>query len=138
MYITRPNNLFSLTKTITNCQKANWTSFEHFEDFTSYQPHSTNVHEINKHLIKTIFNVDKLFIPKENHKSINCIHLPMHICKLIHHCYHVHKQNRSDPQIFTLNNHIHTKNTLTKLITNTYSYLLLGTIAKPYNKKPPT
>ena len=41
-----------------------------------------------------------------NQNSSNYTHLPMHICKLIHHCNCIHKQNRSGPQIITLNNYI--------------------------------
>ena len=92
---------------ITNYQKADWTSFkQHVEDFISYRPHSTNLHEANKHLIKTILNADRLFIPKGNQKSTNHTHLVMPICKLIYHCNHICKQNISYPQIITLNNHI--------------------------------
>ena len=67
---------------------------------------STNVHDANKHLITAILNTNKLFIPKGNHSSINHTHLPMYIHKLFHHCKHVWKENRSDPQIITLNNNI--------------------------------
>ena len=53
----------------------------------------------------------------------------MHIHKLVHHRNHIREQNRSDPRIITLNNHINKQiyehktkpgnNILTKLITNT-------------------
>ena len=98
------------TKTITNYQKADWTSFkQHVENLISCRHDRINVYEANKHLIKEILNADRLFIPKGNHNSTNHIHLPMHIRKLIHHfanCNLIRKQNRSDPQIITLNNHI--------------------------------
>ena len=58
------------TKTITNYQKANWTLFkQHVENTISCRPHSTNVHETNKHLIKAILDADRLFIPKGNHSN---------------------------------------------------------------------
>ena len=115
---------------MTNYQKVNWTSFkEHVENFISYRPHSTNVQEANKHLIKAILDANRIFIPKRNHNSTNHTHLPMHIHKPILHRNHICKQNRSDPQIITLNNHINKQimntkqtpgnNILTKLITNT-------------------
>ena len=118
------------TKTITNYQKANWTSFkQHVKNLIPCRPHRTNVHEANKHLIKAILDADRLFIPKGNYNNTNHTHLSMHICKLIHHRNHIHKQNRSDPQIITLDNHInkqiHEQKTVTwkqhwtKLITNT-------------------
>ena len=44
IYITRPT-CFHFTKTITNCKKADWTSFkQHVENLICYRPHSTNVH----------------------------------------------------------------------------------------------
>ena len=52
------------TKTLKNYQMANWASFKHVEDLISCRPHSTNVHEANKHLIKAILDADRLFIPK--------------------------------------------------------------------------
>ena len=70
------------------------------------KPHSTNVNEANKHLIKAILNADRLFNPEESHNNTNHIHLLMHIHRFIHHYNHIPKQNRSDPQIITLNNHI--------------------------------
>ena len=72
----------------------------------TYHSQCTNVHEANKHLIKAILDADRLFILKGNHNSTNHSHLPMHICKLIHHHNHIRKQNRSNLQIITLNNHI--------------------------------
>ena len=90
---------------------------------------------------------NRLFICKGNHSSINHTHLPMHIHKLIHYCSQLCKQNRSDPQIITLNNHINKQihehktlgnNILTKLIANTIHTSLWGTITKLSNKKPPT
>ena len=71
----------------------------------------------------------------------------MHIHKLIHHHNHIYKQNRSDPQIITLNNHInkqiheHKTNTwkqhLDKIDHKHNPHSLLGTIAKLSNKKQP-
>ena len=60
---------FHFTKIITNYQKADWTSFkEHVKNIISYRPHSTNVHEANKHLIKATLDADRLilfnFIPE--------------------------------------------------------------------------
>ena len=43
-------------------------------------------------------------LKKSNSK--NHTHLPMHIQKRIHHCNHISKQNKLEPQIITLNNHI--------------------------------
>ena len=87
------------TKTITNYQKPDWTLFkQHIENLISHRPHK------HKHLIKAILDADRLFIPTTNHNSSNHSHLPMHICKLIYHCNHIHKQNKSDPQITILNN----------------------------------
>ena len=52
------------TKTITNYQTADCTSFKQYiENLNSCRPHSTNVHEANKHLIKAILDADRLFIP---------------------------------------------------------------------------
>ena len=102
----------------------------------SFKPHSTNVHEANKHLIKAIWDADRLFIPKGNHNSTNHTHLPMHICKFIHHCNHIRNQ------IITLNNHINKQ--IHKHKTNTWkqqkhnSHSLWGTIAQLSNKKQPT
>ena len=72
----------------------------------------------------------------------------MHIRKLIYHCSHICKQNRPDPQIITLNNHInkqiheHKTNTwkqhLDKIDRKHNPHSLWGTIAKLFNKKPPT
>ena len=60
------------TKTITNYQKANWTSFkQHVKNLISCRSHSTNVHEANKHLIKAILDADRLFISKGNYNSSN-------------------------------------------------------------------
>ena len=44
---------------------------QHVENLISCRPQSTNVHEANKHLSKAILDVDRLFIPKENHNSSN-------------------------------------------------------------------
>ena len=111
-------------------------------------PTALTFHEANKHLIKAILDANSLFIPKENHNSTNHTHLPMHICKLIHHHNHIHKQNRLDPQIITLNNHINKQ--IHKHKTNTWKQHLdkidhkhnphsqWGTIAKLSNKKQPT
>ena len=62
--------------------------------------------EANKHLIKANLDADRLYILKGNYNSTNHTHLPMHICKLIHHHNHIHKQNRLDLQMITLNNNI--------------------------------
>ena len=72
----------------------------------------------------------------------------MHICRLIHHRNHIRKQNRSDPQIITLNNHIniqiheHKTNTWKQHLDKIYHKHNLhspwGTIAKLSNKKQPT
>ena len=90
--------------------KADWTSFkQHVEHLISNRSHTTNVHEANKHLIKAILDASfsaRLFIPKKNQNITNHTHLPMHICMLIHHHNHIRKQNRSDPKITILNNHI--------------------------------
>ena len=69
----------------------------------------------------------------------------MHIRKFIHHRNHIPKQNRSDPQIITLNNHInkqiheHKTNTrkhhLDKFDHKHNLHYLSGTIAKLSNKK---
>ena len=46
--------------------KGNQISFrQHVEDLISYRPHTTKVHETSKHLIKAIFDADRLFILKE-------------------------------------------------------------------------
>ena len=97
----------------------------------------------NKHFIKAVLDPDRLFILKGNYT-----HLPMHICKLIHHHNHIYQQNRSDLPIFTLNNHInkqiheHKTNTwkqhLDKIDHKHNLHSLWGTIAKLSNKKPPT
>ena len=66
-------------------------------------------------------------------------HLPVHICKLIHHRNHIHKQNQSDPQIITLNNHINKQ--IHEHKTNTWKQhldSLWDTITKLSNKKQPT
>ena len=93
-------------------------------------------------------DADRLFIPKGNHNNTNHTHLPIHICKLVHHHNHIHKQNRPDPQIITLNNHInkqihkHKTNTwkqhLDKIDHKHNPHTLLGTIAQLSNKKQPT
>ena len=151
VYITRPKPVHShFTKTITNYQKADWTSFkQHVENIISCRSHSTNVHKVNKHLIKAILNADRLFIPKGNYNSSSHIHLPMYrpICKLIHHGNHICQQSRLDPQIITLNNYInkqiheHKTNTwkqhLDKIDHKPNSHSLWATIAKLSNKKPP-
>ena len=72
----------------------------------------------------------------------------MHIRKLIHHRYHIRKQNRSNSQIITISNHInkeiyeHKTNTwiqhLDKIDHKHNSHFLWGTIAKLSNKKQPT
>ena len=69
----------------------------------------------------------------------------MHTHKLIVHCNHIHKQNRSDPQIITLNNHINKqihkhktnawKQHLDKIDHKHNPHSLWGTIAKLSNKK---
>ena len=112
--------------------------------FPAY-PHNTNVHEANKHLIKAILDADRLFIPKRNHNSTNHSHLPMHISKRIHHRNYIRKQNRSDPQIITLSNHIKKqlhehkaktlKQHLDKIDHKHNPHSLWGTIAKLSNKK---
>ena len=90
------------TKTITNYQKSIWTSFKHhIKDLIFYRPHSTNVHEANKHFVEAILDADRLFIFTENENSTNCTHLPRHICKLLQQRNHSCKRNRS-PQIITL------------------------------------
>ena len=62
-------------KTITNYQKANWTSFkQNDENLISCRPHSTNVHERIKHLIKAILDADRLFFRKGNHNGLNHTH----------------------------------------------------------------
>ena len=113
------------------------------------RPHSTNAHEANmRHLIKAILDADRLFILKENHNSTNYTHLPMHIRKLIHHRNHICKQNRSDPQIITLNNHINKqihddktntwKQHLDKIDRKHNPHSLWATITKLFNKKHAT
>ena len=72
----------------------------------------------------------------------------MHICNLIHYYNHIGKQNRSDPQIITLKNHInkkiheHKTNTwiqhLDKIDHEHNPHSLWGTIAKLSNEKLPT
>ena len=70
-------------KTKTNNQKADSTSFkQHVENLITCRHHSTNVHNANKHLIKTILGIDRFFIPKGNHNSTNHTRLPTHICSL--------------------------------------------------------
>ena len=50
---------FHFTKTITNYQKANRTSFKRYvENLISYRTQITNVHEANKHFIKAILDAD--------------------------------------------------------------------------------
>ena len=97
-------------------------------------------------LSRKILEADRLFIPKGDHNSTNHTHSLMHICKLIHHCNHICKQNRSDPHIITFNNHInkqiheHKTNTwkqyLDKIDHKHNPHSLWGTIAKLSNKKP--
>ena len=86
-----------------------------------------------------------LIIPKRNHNSTNQTHLPMHMSKLIHQRNHIRKQNRSDPQIITLNNHINKqihehktnirKQHLYKIDHKLNPHFLWGTIAKLSGKK---
>ena len=72
----------------------------------------------------------------------------MHIHKVIHHSNHICKQNRLDTAIISLNNHInkqiHKQKTLKwKQHLDKFDYehnlhSMWGTIAKPFNKNPPT
>ena len=72
----------------------------------------------------------------------------MHIHKVIHHSNHICKQNRLDTAIISLNNHInkqiHKQKTLKwKQHLDKFNYehnlhSMWGTIAKPFNKNPPT
>ena len=63
----------------------------------------------------------------------------MYIRKLIHHRNHFRKQNRSDPRIITLNNHINKhEQQLDKIDHKHNLYSLWDTMAKLSNKKPPT
>ena len=79
-YLISKQLAFTSLKTITNYQKADWTPFKQLvENLITCRPHSTNVHEANKHLSKATFDTDRLFIPKGNHISTNHTHLPMHI-----------------------------------------------------------
>ena len=101
------------TKTITNYQKVDWTSFkQHVKDFISFRQHSTNH-----------------------------THSPIHIHKLIQCCNHIHKQNGSEQQIITLNNYInkqiheHKANTWKKIDLEHNLHSLWGTIAKLSNKQ---
>ena len=82
----------------------------------------------------------------QQHKSLSPTY---HIRKLIHHHNHIHKQNKSNPKTFTLNNHInkqiheHKTNTwkkhLDKIDHKHNSHSLWCTIAKKsINKKHPT
>ena len=74
--------------------------------------------------------------------------LLLHIRKFIHHCNHTRKQNRSESQMITFNNHInrqiheHKTNTwkqhLDKIDHKYNPHSLWGTIAKLPNKKTPT
>ena len=107
-----------------------------------------NVHEANKHFIKAILDVNRLLSLKEITRSTNHTHLLIHICKLIHHRNLLCKQNRSDSQIISLNNHINKqihehktniwKQHLDKIDHKHNPHFLWGTIAKLSNKKPPT
>ena len=49
---TKPTH-FQFIKTIKCYQKTNWVLFKQYVDLISYRPHSINVYEANKHLIKT-------------------------------------------------------------------------------------
>ena len=87
------------TKTITNYQKADWTSLkQHVENLISHIPNPTNIYVANKSC-QNNSAFDKLFIYKENQNSTNCTHLPMNICKLIQHRIHICNQNRAILQI---------------------------------------
>ena len=89
-----------------------------------------------------------MHICRRNHNNTNHVHLPMHICKLIHHRNLICKQNRSDPQIIIVKNHInkqiheHKTNTwkqyLDKIDHQHNPHSLWGIIAKLSNNKPPT
>ena len=62
-------------KTITNYQKANWTSFKrHVEDFIFYRPHCTNVYEANEHLFKAILDTNRFSSLKEITTQITLTH----------------------------------------------------------------
>ena len=135
------------TKTITNYQKADWTSFkQHVEKLISCKLHSTSVHVANKHFIEAILDANRLFIPKGNHNSTNHTHPCISTSLSIIITIFTNKTDQTHKSLL-LNNHINKqrhehktnnwKQNLYKIDHKHNPHSLWGTIAKLSNKKTP-